>query len=126
MTSDRNERRRAPRADARLQVDLGPGVAGDALTVETINIGAGGVYVEVPRFIEPLTKLSLSMLIPGPTPGENPVRVDTEAIVVRTLPEAEDASVDRYEVACAFLDLADECRDAINRYILTHRAQAPA
>jgi len=124
--SDRDERRRAPRADARLRVDLGAAPDGDALTVETINVGAGGVYVEVPRFIEPLTKLSLSMLIPGPTPGEEPVRLETEAIVVRTLPEAEDPSTDRYEVACAFLDLGDEARDAINRYILTHRAQTPA
>lgn len=126
MTSDRNERRRAPRADARLRVDLGADAAGKALSVETINVGAGGVYVEVPRFIEPLTKLSLSMLIPGPTPEEEAVRVDTEAIVVRTLPEAEDASVDRYEVACAFLDLSDDSRDVINRYILTHSAQTPA
>ena len=122
--SDRDERRRAPRADARLRVDLGAAPDGDALTVETINVGAGGVYVEVPRFIEPLTKLSL--LIPGPTPGEEPVRLEAEAIVVRTLPEAEDPSTDRYEVACAFLDLGDEARDAINRYILTHRAQTPA
>ena len=124
--SDRDERRRAPRADARLRVALGAGADGDAMTVDTINVGAGGVYVEVPHFIEPLTKVSLSMLIPGPTPGEEPVRVDTEAIVVRTLPEAEDPSVERYEVACAFLDLKDDSRDVINRYILTHHTQAPA
>ena len=124
--SERDERRRAPRADARLRVDLGAGADGDALSVDTINVGAGGVYVEVPRFIEPLTKLSLSMLIPGPTSEEEPVRLETEAIVVRTLPETEDPSVDRYEIACAFLDLDDDSRDAINRYILTHRTQAPA
>ena len=124
--SESNERRRAPRADARLRVDLGAAADGDALTVETLNVGAGGVYVQVPRFIEPLTKLSLSMIIPAPTPDEEPVRVDTEAIAVRTLPEAEDPAVEYYEVACAFLNLPDEFRDAINRYILTHQTRTPA
>lgn len=119
-----HERRKHERRDARLQVDLGPN--GGGLSVTSINIGAGGVYVEVPRFIEPLTKLSLALEIPGPTPDDDSVRVEAEAIVVRTLPEAEDASVDQYEVACAFLDLADESRDAINRYLLTHPAQTSA
>ena len=116
-----SERRRDARATARLPVEL----AGDGdgtLSVSSLNIGAGGVYVEVPRYIEPLTKLSLSMMIPGPTPAEESSLVETEAIVVRVLPERPDASVDRYEVACAFLDLTDENRDIVNRYILTHRA----
>lgn len=119
-----HERRKHERRDARLQVALG--ADGGDLSVTSINIGAGGVYVEVPRFIEPLTKLSLALEIPGPTPEDDSVRVEAEAIVVRTLPEAEDASVDRYEVACAFLDLADESRDVINRYLLTHPAQTSA
>ena len=43
---------------------------------------------------------------------------------MRVLPEQPDPDVDRYEVACAFLDLSDENRDIVNRYILTHRAVA--
>jgi c-di-GMP-binding flagellar brake protein YcgR len=116
------ERRKDPRADARLAVQLGHG-EGETLSVSSLNIGAGGVYVEVPRFIEPLTKLSLSMLIPAPTRDEEAVAIETEAIVVRTLPEAPDPAVERYEIACAFMELKDEYRDAINRYILTHRTQ---
>ncbi|MEZ5065249.1 MAG: PilZ domain-containing protein [bacterium] len=122
--SERDDRRRTPRADARLRVDLAHGPEG-ALSVETLNIGSGGVYVQVPRFIEPLTKLSLAMVIPAPTADEEPVRLETEAIVVRTLPEAPDPAVEAYEIACAFLELADETRDAINRYILTHGASTP-
>jgi hypothetical protein len=118
------ERRRDPRAAARLKIDVAG--HGEPLSVSSLNIGAGGVYVEVPRFIEPLTKLSLSLLIPAPTPNEAAVRMETDAIVVRTLPEAEDASVESYEIACAFLDLKDEHRDLINRYILTHQTRAPA
>jgi hypothetical protein len=123
MTSAKSERRQSPRASAELRVQLSdPTSRGtDSITVSTLNVSTGGVYVEVPRFIEPLTKLFLTMLVPGPTPGEEPVFVDTEAIVVRTAPDHESPRVDRYEIACAFLNLADEHRDVINRYILTHR-----
>jgi c-di-GMP-binding flagellar brake protein YcgR len=116
----RSDRRKDVRTSVRLPVELA--ADGDALSVSSLNIGAGGVYVEVPRFIEPLTKLSLSMMIPGPTPEEETSLVETEAIVVRILPERPDPRVHRYEIACAFLDLSDEHRDIVNRYILTHRA----
>jgi hypothetical protein len=126
MSTPRSERRKDVRAEAKLKVQLsGSALGGDAdggLVVSSLNIGAGGVYVEVPRFVEPLTKMSLAMMVPGPTPEEEPVYVETSAIVVRTLPEAPTEGVDRYEIACAFLELSDEHRDAIHRYILTHRA----
>jgi hypothetical protein len=124
MANPNAERRKEPRHDATLSVELGG--AGDTLSVSSLNIGAGGVYVRVPRFIEPLTKLSVSMLVPGPTPNEPASTVEAEAIVVRTLPESPSDEIQEYEIACAFLDLADDARDAINRYILTHRVQTPA
>ncbi|MGH2570845.1 MAG: PilZ domain-containing protein [bacterium] len=117
-----SERRRDVRTNVRLPIELADG--DQALSVSSLNIGAGGVYVEVPRFIEPLTKLSLSMMIPGPTPEEEASLVETDAIVVRVLPERADPRVNRYEIACAFLDLSDEHRDIVNRYILTHRVVA--
>lgn len=120
------DRRREPRADAQLSVGVQTGEGAEALAVSSLNVSAGGLYVQLPRFIEPLTKVALSLEIPGPTPGEEPVRIETDAIVVRTVPEAPSDNVDLYEVACAFMELADEHRDAINRYILTHRAQSPA
>jgi hypothetical protein len=115
------DRRKATRADLRLPIELSGG-QGDALSVSTLNIGAGGVYLRVPRFIAPLTKVSLSMRIPGPTPSDAPAFVETEAIVVRTVPEEATDGAEGYEIACAFLALADEHRDAIHRYVLTHRA----
>lgn len=125
MSQPQEDRRRDSRVDLRLPIELAPAGEGqDAVSVSTINIGAGGVYLEVPRFIAPLTKLAVSMSIPGPTAGEEPVLLETEAIVVRTLPEAEEGGQTTYEIACAFLDLQDAHRDAINRYILTHRGQA--
>lgn len=124
MAKPNADRRREIRTDATLAVELGG--AGDTLSVSSLNIGAGGVYVRVPRFIEPLTKLSVSMLVPGPTAKEPATALEAEAIVVRTLPESPSDDVAEYEIACAFLDLSDDARDAINRYILTHRVQTPA
>jgi hypothetical protein len=128
MTQRDDERRKSPRARAELRVQLsGTGAAKqDSITVSTLNVSTGGVYVEVPSYIEPLTKLFLTMLVPGPTPGEEPIFVDTEAIVVRTSPESEQPGVDRYEIACAFLNLPDDHRDILNRYILTHRVKTSA
>jgi len=116
------ERRRTSRADLRVPIRLGSG-GQDALSVSTLNIGAGGIYVEIPRFIEPLTKLQLAMHVPGPTAEEEPTFLETEAIVVRTIPDKEEPGRATYEIACAFLTLSDEHRDAINRYVLTHGTQ---
>lgn len=120
MRNGHQDRRRETRADLQVPIELS-GAPGDALSVSTINIGAGGVYLAVPRFIAPLTKLSLSMRIPGPTPSDAPAFIETEAIVVRTVPEREQAGPASYEIACAFFSLSDEHRDAIHRYVLTHR-----
>lgn len=125
MGRPNEERRRTSRVDLRVPIRLGS-EGPDALSVSTINIGAGGIYVEVSKFIEPLTKLQIAMHVPGPTPEEDPTFLETEAIVVRTIPEKEEAGRETYEIACAFLALEDEHRDAINRYVLTHRAQSPA
>jgi hypothetical protein len=119
------DRRQDSRAPAQVPVGI-TGAGAEGLTVSSLNLSAGGVYVQVPHFIEPLTKLALVLDIPGPTPGDAPVRVETEAIVVRTVPETEDAPTDTWEVACAFLTLKEEYRDAIHRYILTHRVVNPA
>jgi hypothetical protein len=116
------ERRKDGRVELKVPIELSSPGEGSALSVSTLNIGAGGIYVQVPRFIEPLTKLSLSMRIPGPTPDDAPAFLETEAIVVRIVPETEEPGRASYEIACAFLALTDADRDAIHRYVLTHRA----
>jgi PilZ domain len=120
------DRRQDSRAFVQLSVGLTTGAGGEELNVSSLNVSAGGVYVQVPHFIEPLTKLALVLDIPGPTPNDEAVRIETEAIVVRTSPESADADTKLWEVACAFLNLQDEHRDTINRYVLTHRAASPA
>lgn len=116
--TDPKERRAHTRADVRLSAGVRRHGEGDALAVTTLNLGAGGVYVEVPRFIEPLTKLEIALELPG-TDGST--RLETEAIVVRTQPDQETPGVTAYEVACAFLGLSEEHRAALHRWVAAHK-----
>ncbi len=118
---DPKERRAHARTDVRLTAGVRRQGEGDALAVTTLNVSAGGVYVEVPRFIEPLTKLEIALELPG---AEGPTRLETEAIVVRTQPDRETPGVPGYQVACAFLGLSDEHRAALQRWVSTHKGAA--
>jgi hypothetical protein len=80
------------------------------------------VYVEVGHFIEPLTKLSVTLDLPGP---RGATRIETEAIVVRTQPEREQPGTDRYQIACAFLSLSDPHRSTIRQWVAAQRTHAP-
>ncbi len=117
------DRRQHPRADARLVAGVRSPFGKDLVAVTTINVGAGGVHVEVPHYIEPLTKLELVLDLPT---GTGSTRVQAEAIVVRTQPEAPDPSVSRYRVACAFLALSAEHREVIQQYVAAQRTHTPA
>jgi c-di-GMP-binding flagellar brake protein YcgR len=118
--TDPRERRKDARTDARLRAGVRREADGDTLAVTTLNIGAGGVYVEVPRFIEPLTKLQITIDLPGP---KGAARIETQAIVVRTDPDEQKPDVTRYEVACAFLGMPEADRQAIRRWVLAQGSQ---
>ena len=116
--TDPKERRAHTRTDVRLTAGMRRADGGEPLAVTTVNVGAGGVYVEVPHFIEPLTKLEIALDLP--TAG-GATRIEAEAIVVRTTPEQETAGVDRYQVACAFLALSPDHRTALQGWVASHR-----
>lgn len=118
---DPKDRRVHPRADARLAAGVRAAIGTDLVAVTTLNVGAGGVYVEVPHFIEPLTKLEIVLELPA---AKGTLRVETEAIVVRTQPDHADPAVSRYQVACAFLTLAPSHREAIQHYVASLKAPA--
>lgn len=121
--TDEKDRRRHPRAEARLSAGVLPAGAGGMMAVTTLNVGEGGVYVEVPRFIEPLTKLQITLDLPSPSGA---LRIETEAIVVRTTPEHDSPGTERYQIACAFLALADTDRQVIQRWVAAQRANVAA
>jgi hypothetical protein len=103
------ERRRAQRVDAHLplllHLDPGGDADGPVAGLETINISASGVYFRSPRFLEPMTKLAMSLELSVPGPDEGPVTqkfVECQGLVVRVQPEQADPKCEDYEVAVFF------------------------
>jgi len=114
-TPTTTERRLGRRVEARLQIELQlePGKTSHAS--DTINISANGVYFRSPRFVAPLTKLGLRLMLPADDGSEQPV--DCQGIVVRCIPEAPAADVHAYEVACYFSDTSSEFRALLGEYV---------
>jgi hypothetical protein len=112
------ERRRGRRVQARLQIELQLEPGSPRHASDTINISANGVYFRSPRFVAPLTKLGLRLMLPAEAGSER--AVDCQGIVVRCIPEEPAADVHSYEVACYFTDTSDEFRDQIGAYVTRH------
>ena len=115
--SQREEKRRHPRVERRLQVESH---LREALQLETIDLSAGGLRVTSPHFIPPMTKMELSMVLPFPagSPAENRRTVRGEAVVVRTEPPAPGGTANGgYRVALFFSRMEDEDRQALQNYL---------
>jgi hypothetical protein len=121
---DQAERRRALRVEARLPLKLSVDAsgAGDALVdgIETINISASGVYFRSPRFLEPMTKLAMSLELAAPAAGGGTVvdkPVQCQGLVVRIQPEQEQPQCDSYEVAVFFTWMDPEGQAVLQQHI---------
>jgi hypothetical protein len=88
-------------------------IGGGTTRAETINVSASGVYFTTPTYIEPLTKLRVTLdLVSGQAGGA----VACDGVVVRVEPEEPDPSVDEYQVACYFTEVSN--REALEAYVL--------
>jgi hypothetical protein len=121
MYNNRNERRRAPRAPINVELELsGDAVGGEgALLTESLNLSTEGVYCTSPRYIAPLTKLELTLMVPwedaqGRT-GKRGIRC--EAVTVRSYPERESPNCKSYEVACYFTSMTEEDRETLRDFL---------
>ncbi len=110
------DRRRGRRVDARLQIELQLEPGGPSHPASTINISSNGVYFKSPRFVAPLTKLGLRLLLPEDETGEE-TSVDCQGVVVRCLPEKPTAGVQEYEVACYFPETSPEFQARVGHYV---------
>lgn len=109
--------RRAPRVAARLQIELTVDDSVSSETGSTINISANGVYFTSTRYLEPLTKLGMRLLLPGESDDSELEALDVSGVVVRVEPEEADDSVEEYEIACFFTDTTPEFRERLGRYV---------
>ena len=124
MTETPQERRRAQRVDANLnlEVKLPRSDGSEAVaSLETINISSSGVYFKSDHFIEPMTKLAmdLEVLVPSETDdaGREHALVPCEGLVVRITPEVETPDCDSYEIAVFFTTIEQEGMDILERHI---------
>lgn len=93
-----------------------------SFSTTTINISAGGAYCTVPKFIAPMTKMMLKMVVPHHQKNgklkEEVVRC--EAAVIHIKPEKGDKGVDKYEIGLLFTNLKEKDKKKIEIYVKQH------
>ena len=120
----RSERRRSARADAKLSMRVeGRHPEGDSTQVvtESQNISANGVYCTSTHYLAPLSKVSLTIVLPR-LPGSSGSKelIKCDGIVVRCEPASGRRAEKHFELACMFSDL-DERRRALLEEFVTWR-----
>lgn len=119
MTKELSERRKAPRIDARLALQVERRVRGGAerpVTTESLNLSSSGLYCHVRSHVAPLTKVGLTLLLPSfGRQGKKTQVINCEAIVVRC--DSVSGEEADYELACSFTDVKKEDRQLIEEYI---------
>lgn len=121
-TPSAQDRRLSPRLNNSIPLKIQSDAGMDFVT-ETVNISRSGAYCQVNNFIEPMTKLKLSLLIPSRRGAGK--KVACGGVVVRTEPTAQD---NYYNVAIFFNDISARDAALINDYIadLLERSSIPS
>src|SRR5260221_5941519 len=122
------ERRRAPRADAKLSMRVEGArdeIARSQLVTESQNISASGVYCLSDRFLAPLSKINLTLVLPrfGGRRGANEL-VKCEGIVVRCEPRQNSGVEKHWELACMFSGLDSTRRELLTDFVTWRNLQA--
>jgi len=111
--SRRSERRSSPRLENSLPVKIFH-EDGDVVT-ETMNISRCGAYCRVNKYIEPMTKMNICLLIPVKKNEKvTTKKVNCQGVVVRTEPEDQQ---DSYNIAIYFNDMTQKDSDCIDNYV---------
>ena len=107
------ERRQYPRVKGEIPVKIQQ-EDGDMVT-ETENISRSGAYCRVNRYVKPMTKLKISLLLPMKRMGKNlTTKISCEGIVVRAEPVEGD---DFYHAAIFFNNISQKDSDSIAEYV---------
>lgn len=90
---------------------------GDIVT-ETINISRSGAYCRIKKYIEPMTKLKINLLMPNRKNGKNvPKKISCEGVGVRVEPIPGESA---YNVAIFFSDISKRDSEFISEYLQSH------
>jgi len=124
----RIERRRGTRADAALSMRVeGPPSDGQLMQIvtESQNISASGVYCSTPHYLAPLSKVALTIVLPG-LPGARGARrlLKCSGVVVRCHAAARPLGDRKYELACCFTGLDERHRCVLEEFVAWRNLQA--
>ena len=113
------DKRQHPRVAQRLTVRAADG---SDVSLETINLSAGGLFCTSPSWVAPMTRLALSLQLPSPT-GNGDAVVRGEAVVVRTEPTAPTAAhAGGYRIALFFSRMDDDHRQTLQSFLKSRTA----
>lgn len=117
------ERRRHPRILKRLPIKVRADLFD--LSAETTNISSSGVYCQLGKYIEPMTKVNIVMLISLKQKNDKVVtkKIKCEGVVVRV--EKSQANDARFNVAVFFSGITKANTSIISRYIESHQSENP-
>lgn len=119
MAKEHVERRKSPRIDARLalQVERRQRSAAERpVSSESLNLSTGGLLCQVRNHVEPLTRIGLTILLPSfGRQGKKTQVINCEGVVVRCEQDTRDNH--SYELACCFTDVRREDRQLIEEYV---------
>ena len=119
MARQTTERRKSPRIDARLalQVDRDRKPGGDRpVSSESLDLSTGGISCLVRSFMAPLTRIGLTLLLPSfGRQGKKTQVINCEGVVVRCQNDGMEEGC--WEMACCFTDVKQPDRLLIEEYI---------
>ena len=124
-TRRRVERRRRPRADAKLSMRVEGSHEGEAaqIVTESQNISASGVYCTSSHYLAPASKVALTIVLPKLPGGRGSKElIKCDGIVVRC--EQLPRKLDGFQLACMFSGLEDKRRSMIEEFVTWRNLQA--
>lgn len=124
LKNEVKERRKSPRIETRLALQVERStrsVTERPITTESINLSAGGLRASTWAYLEPLTKVGLTLLLPsfGRT-GKKTQVVSCNGVIVRCERPAPGCE---YDLACMFTEVKREDQRLIEEYIGWRRNQ---
>ncbi|MBF0385656.1 MAG: PilZ domain-containing protein [Candidatus Omnitrophica bacterium] len=107
------ERRKDPRVRNNVPVKI-TNLDGDQVT-ETANISRSGAYCRVEKYIEPMTKLNINLLVPfRKNKKVSSKKVNCGGVVIRTEPVPGQEA---FNIAIFFNDITKKDADCISDYV---------
>ena len=112
-----DEKRRHPRVEKRIRVRSR---FEGAVELETVDLSVGGLNCTAPIALPLMTKLALSLSLPGNknSPGSSDRVVEGEAVVVRSEPSRSGgANNGGYRIALFFSSMEENHKQALLEYL---------